>query len=86
MARARREEAWERTSWVLSKLHNTHFRNRRTPAQCNPLLKKGQSGDRIPITRDNLMEVGRALIGKGKGKRARPESASGGRTKAEEGV
>lgn len=76
MAEARQEDAWERTSWVLCKLHNCHFSNRLTPAQCNPRRTEAQTGgrSRIRITRDNLPDIGRRLIGRGKRKHPGPKA------------
>jgi hypothetical protein len=75
MAQGRRRDAWERTSWVLAKLHNTHYRNRLTPVQCNPLERKAEGSGRIRITRDNIYLLKRVVPPR---KRRKPVAGKGG--------
>ena len=49
MGLARRGDAWDRTSWLLAKLHNVNCiraADTVTPAECNPTLKNQRKPNR----------------------------------------
>jgi hypothetical protein len=45
MARSKEKTEWERTAWLLAKIHNCHCTDARSPNQCNPFMMKPPSTD-----------------------------------------
>jgi len=54
MARGRQKAEWERASWLMCILWNTHATKPRRPDEFNPFAEKRRQTGGIPITAQNI--------------------------------